>query len=174
MGLKEKMMDSMMSNMSKEERMEMMDKMMDSFFSGMSDEDKKKTMSNMMPKMMQNMMGGNEDGSMMGMMRNMMGSMMKDKKNTNSSNFNPMDMCKEMMSNIRLSGKIATLSTPEVQGLFEDWVEQIENEIIELIKDKDSYNVEEIAENFKISKESAYYFLTRLAQKEKINIKVEK
>lgn len=174
MGLKEKMMDSMMNNMSKEEKMEMMDKMMNSFFSDMTDEDKKEMMSNMMPKMIQNMMGGNEGGSMMGMMRNMMGSMMKGKKNMESNDFNPMEMCKEMMSNIRLSGKIATLSTPEVQGLFEDWVEQIENEIIEFIKDKDSYNVEEIAKNFKISKESAYYFLTRLAQKGKINIKVEK
>ena len=174
MGIKEKMMDSMMGNMSKEEKIEMMDKMMDSFFSNMSDEDKKEMMSNMMPKMMQNMMGGKEGGSMMGMMGNMMSSMMKGKKDTESNGFNPMDMCKEMMSKMKQSSKIATLSTPEVQGLFEDWVEQIENEIIEFIKDKKSYNVEEIAKNFKISKKSAYYFLTRLAQKEKINIKVEK
>ncbi len=173
MGIKDKMMESMMGNMSKVEKMEMMDKMMDSFFSSMSDEDKKEMMSNMMPKMMQNMMG-EKGGSMMGMMGNMMGSMMKGKKDAGENGFNSMDMCKEMMSNMRQSSKIATLSTPEVQGLFEDWVEQIENEIIEFIKDKKFYDVEEIAKNFKISKESAYYFLTRLAQKGKINIKVEK
>jgi hypothetical protein len=174
MGIKEKMMENMMNNMSKEEKMEMMEKMMDSFFSGMSDEEKKEMMNNMMPKMVQNMMGGNGGGSMMGMMGNMMSSMMKGKTNTDDNGFNPMNMCKEMMSNIRQSSKIATLSTPEVQGLFEDWVEQIENEIINFIKEKETYNIEEIAKNFKISKESAYYFLTRLAQKGKINIKVEK
>src|SRR4030042_889163 len=169
MGLKEKMMDSMMGNMSKEEKMDMMNKMMDSFFSNMSDEEKKEMMNNMMPKMMQNMMGGKK-GSMMDMMRNMMGG----NKDSNNEDFNPMDMCKEMMSNMKQSNKIATMSTPEIRGLFEDWVEQIENEVFEFIKGKEEYDVEEIAKNFKISKESAYYFLTRLAQKNKIKLQIKK
>ena len=174
MGIKEKMMESMMEGMSKEEKMDMMNKMMDSFYSNMTDEEKKEMMNNMMPKMMQNMMGGNKKGSMMGMMRNMMGSKMGGEKDSEDDVFNPMDMCREMMSNMKQSSKIATMSTPEIQGLFEDWAEQIENEIFEFIKGKEEYDVDEIAKNFKISKESAYYFLTRLAQKNKIKLQVKK
>ena len=173
MGIKEKMMESMMGNMSKEEKMEMMNKMMDSFFSNMTDEEKKEMMNNMMPKMMQNMMGGKK-GSMMGMMRNMMGSMTGKNEESEGNDFNPMVMCKEMMANMKQSSKIATMSTPEIQGLFEDWVEQIENEIFDFIKGKEEYDVEEIAKNFKISKESAYYFLTKLAQKNKIKLQIKK
>lgn len=168
MGIKEKMMESMIGNMSKEEKMDMMDKMMDSFFSNMTDEEKQEMMTNMMPKMMQNMMGGKK-GSMMGMMRNMMGS----DDDSEGDGFNPMDMCKEMMSNMRQNSKIAIMGTPEIQGLFEEWVEQIENEILEFIQGKETYGVEEIADNFKISKESAYYFLTKLAQKDKIKLQIK-
>ena len=58
MGLKEQMMNTMVGNMSKEERMEMMEKMMDTFFAQMTPEEKQEMMGSMMPKMMKEMMGG--------------------------------------------------------------------------------------------------------------------
>jgi hypothetical protein len=86
----------------------------------------------------------------------------------------PGDMCKEMMSAIHHSHKVATLATPEVQGLFEDWVEQIEKEILDYLKDKEKLDIKDLSGEFKISKDSAYFFLTKLAQKGKIDLNIIK
>jgi len=69
MEMMDKMMESMMSGMSKEEKLEMMGKMMEKFFAGMTGEDKQKMMERMMPKMM-------EGVNMMDMMPKMMMGMM--------------------------------------------------------------------------------------------------
>jgi hypothetical protein len=69
MEMMDKMMESMMSEMSKEEKEKMMGKMMEKFFAGMTAEDKQKMMEQMMPKMM-------EGVNMMDMMPKMMMGMM--------------------------------------------------------------------------------------------------
>ncbi|MCX7710229.1 MAG: hypothetical protein N2484_10330 [Clostridia bacterium] len=184
MGFKEKMMEGMMGSMSSEERKEMMDKMMENFFSNMTKEEKQEMMNNMMPKMMGMMMGGSEPGAggnMMGsMMKSMMGggspmmSMMGGKEEVGEKGFNPMDMCKKMMSTISQSSEIATFATPEVRQMFEEWVQQVDEEILNYVNDSGSIDPEQIAAHLKISKNSVIYFLSRLAQKGKLSIKVEK
>ncbi len=199
MGLKDKMMDSMMGKMSAEEKKEMMDNMMgsfmdsmsseekqnmmnsmmDKFFAGMSPDEKQGMMSSMMPKMMGSMMGSGSGGgsSMMGMMKNMMGGMMGkkegDKNNPGPMEFNPMEMCQKMMGNMGRTNELAAYATPEVRALFEDWSEQIENEILGYIKNNNNADPEKIAEHFKLSKDSINFFITKLSQKGKINIKAE-
>ncbi len=161
MGIKEKMMEGMMGKMSAEEKKEMMDKMMDSFFSGMTAEEKQNMMKDMMPKMMGSMMGG---GSSMGdMMSTMMG-----------EGGGPMDMCKSMMSSISKSSDMASFALPEVRDLFEEWMIQIEEEIMNLMAGKKEITPEEIAKELKISKKSAIYFASRLAQNGKISLKINK
>jgi uncharacterized protein YaaW (UPF0174 family) len=191
MSLKEKMMDSMMGNMSAEEKKEMMDKMMDKFFADMTPEEKQKLMQDMMTKMMGNFMGKGsnsaEDGSgggifpMMDMMKMMMGgkssmmSMMMGKgMQSEGKDEKPWDMCQKMMSSISKSSDLATFATPEVRSLFEEWVQQIEEEFLEFIKTSGSDKIEQLQDQFKLSKESVNYFLARLAQKGKIKFKIEK
>ncbi len=87
MDMIKKMMESMMRDMSQEEKQKMMKRMMDKFFGDMTPEDKQKMMEEMMPRMMegvdimemmpkimQNMIGGGKGGceEMMGMMSRMM------------------------------------------------------------------------------------------------------
>ncbi len=164
MSLKEKMMDSMMGKMSKEEKKAMMSSMMENFFDDMTPEDKQGMMQEMMPKMM----GGGMP--MMGMMQNMMGGMKEGKE----GGFNPMDMCKKMMENMSRSNTIAEFATPELRGLFEDWVQQIEEEILQFVQEHESVDPEEIAAHFKLSKNSVIYLLSKLAQKDAIKFKSEK
>lgn len=158
--------ESIKDNMSPEEKKQMWEKMMDCCCADMADEEKQKWMKDM-PKMIQYMKECG--GPMMGMMGAMMGRM-----HGKAEKFIPWDMCKEMMSSIQQSHRIATLATPEVQGLFEDWVEQIEQEMLDYLKDKDSVDIKDLSNHFKISKDSAYYFLTKLAQKGKIKLNVKK
>jgi hypothetical protein len=200
MGIKDKMMDSMMGNMSAEEKKEMMDNMMskfmdtmtaeekqnmmngmmDKFFGSMSPEEKQGMMSSMMPKMMGSMMGSDSNGGspMMGMMKNMMGGMMAgrkdgDKNNAGSNGFNPMEMCQKMMGHMGKSGELAAYATPEVRALFEEWAEQIENEILSFIKSNNNADPDKIAEHFKLSKDSISFFISKLSQKGKITLKAE-
>jgi hypothetical protein len=155
--------ESMKNNVSEEEKKKMWERVAECCCSEMTDEQKQKWMKDM-PQMIQHLKEC--EGPMMGMM---MGRM-----HGKGEEFMPWDMCKEMMSSIRHSQRIATLATPEVQGLFEDWVEQIEEEMLDYLKDKDPADIKGLAAHFKISKESAYYFLTRLAQKGKVTLNVKK
>lgn len=164
MSFKEKMMESMMGKMSAEEKSTMMDQMMNQFFSNMTPEEKQDMMKDMMPKMMGQMMGS---GSMM----DMMGSMCCG--GDSSEGFNPMDMCKKMMSSINQSTELATYATPEIRGLFEEWVAQLDNEVLEFIKQAKSTNPDELAAYLKISRDSSVYLLSRLAQKGIISFSVQ-
>lgn len=158
--------ESKKNDMSPEEEKKMWEKMMDCCCQDMTDEERQKWMKDM-PRMIQHMKECG--GPMMGMMGAMIGKM-----HGKAEKFMPLDMCREMMSSIQQSHRVATLATPEVQGLFEDWVEQIEQEILDYLKDKDSVDIRALANRFKISKDSAYYFMTKLAQKGKIKLNVKK
>lgn len=118
----------------------------------------------MMPKMMGEIMGG---GSMMGGMMEMM-------MQGHGEGESPMSMCQKMMSNISRSNDLATFATPEIRGLFEDWVRQIEEELIQFVEKNNTTDPKQIADHFKISEESAVYFLSKLAQKGRVSMKVEK
>jgi predicted transcriptional regulator len=178
MSLKENLMNKMMENqfqnMSSEDKKQMMDAMMDKFFSSMSEDEKKEMMSNMMPKMMGQMMGeGSKMGNnpMMGMMSMMMGRG-KNSSDSGTENKMPWDMCKDMMSGIRETANTAKFATSELRGLFDEWCQQIEQEILNFIKDENSIDVEKLAEKFSLSEESVKFLLGRLANKNLIDYKV--
>lgn len=102
--------------------------------------------------MMKKMMGNGMP--MMGMMRKMMG---------DSEDFNPMKMCKTMMSTMQKVSEIAFYATPEIRGMFEEWTESVESEIYQFISDKEKIDRKEIAGHFKISENAAQFFLNHLA-----------
>jgi hypothetical protein len=203
MNIKEKMADFMMGKLSLEEKSAMMDQMMNKFFadiqpgdkqkmmegmmekfmSNMTPDDKQSMMQNMMPKMMGSMMGGGTGSPMMNMMSMMMGgkgpmNMMKSMKGDGNLSEEqtemPWDMCKKMMSTMSKTSELATFATPEVRELFEEWAAQIEEEILSFVKESKINNVEKIAEHFKLSRNSVTFFLTRLANKGKINLNAQK
>jgi hypothetical protein len=86
--------------------------------------------------------------------------------------FNPMEMCKGMIGSITKSAEMATYATPELRALFEEWLGQIEAEIFEFLKDREAVAPENVAEHFKLSKESAVFLLSKLAREGKIKIRV--
>jgi hypothetical protein len=118
--------------------------------------------------MMGMMMG--KSGSMRAMMSKMMGSCGEDDKTGEG----PWDMCRKMMATIGKTVDLATFATPEVRGLFEEWATQIEEEIFQFVKESKTTDADQIAARFKLSKNSANYFLTRLSQQGRISLKAEK
>jgi len=168
MTIKEKLMNEMMGNqfknMTSEEKKQMMETMMEKFFSSMSDEEKKDMMSGMMGKMMGN-------NPMMGMMSMMMGRKGDKSEEGGETGKMPWDMCCEMMTGMKETANSAKFATPELRELFDDWCQQIEREILDLIKEKKSIKVDEMAEKFNLSEDSIKYLLSRLANKNLIDYK---
>ena len=173
MSIKEKLMNEMMGHqfesMSPDDKKQMMETMMDKFFSSMSDDEKKEIFSGMMPKMMGQMAGNNP---MMGMMSMMMGRKAGKTDKGNDESKMPWDRCCEMMTGIKETANTAKFATSELRGLFDDWCQQIEKELLDLITEKKSIKVEELAEKFSLSEESIKYLLGRLANKNLIDYKV--
>ena len=169
MTIKEKFMNEMMENqfknMTSEEKKQMMETMMEKFFSSMSDDEKKDMMSSMMGKMMGN-------NPMMGMMSMMMGRKGQKSEKGDDKGKMPWDMCCEMMTGMKETANTAKFATSELRGLFDEWCQQIEKELLDFIKEKGSIKVAEMAEKFSISEESIRYLLSRLANKNLIDYKV--
>ena len=81
-----------------------------------------------------------------------------------------MEMSQKMAGAITESASMASFATPEVRGLFEEWAKAVEEEIIGLLKDKESVEPSEIAAKLNISEESALFFIGKMAREKKINI----
>ncbi len=166
MSIKEKFMNEMMGNqfrnMSAEDKKKMMEAMMDKFFSSMSEEEKKDMMSGMMGKMMGN-------NPMMGMMSMMMGK--QGHRAEKGAEKMPWDMCSEMMTGIRETANTAKFATSELRGLFDEWCQQIEKEMLDFIKEKGEIKVNDLSEKFSLTEESIKYLLSRLAARNLIDYK---
>ena len=83
---------------------------------------------------------------------------------------NPMEMCNAMMGEAPKDDELAAYATPELRSLFEDWLLQLEEEIITFAKDRDAVTPDEVANAFKISGESAGFVLEKLAREKRIDI----
>ena len=83
--------------------------------------------------------------------------------------FNPMEICQTMMNSISDTAKMAGYATPEVQALFEEWSNQVEKEILEILKNG-IVSTSEIAKSMNISEDSVSFFLSKLLRDKKIKI----
>ena len=81
-------------------------------------------------------------------------------------------MCCEMMAGMKETANTAKFATSELRGLFDEWCQQIEKELLDFIKEKGSIKIPEMAEKFSLSEESIRYLLSRLANKNLIDYKV--
>mgnify|MGYP001465272869 CR=1 FL=1 len=122
-------------------------------------------MSEMMQNMMQNMMKGG--GNMPEMMQNMMQNMMK-------GNMSMPEMCmkmmEKMMGSMSESAKVASYATPEMRTLFEEWLKNLETEVIEFVKEKGKATPEDIATKLKISTDSVIFLIAKLVREGKLSI----
>jgi hypothetical protein len=81
-----------------------------------------------------------------------------------------MEMSKEVLSAVSQSFELATYSTPELRGLFNDWVGAIEREILDFIRDRGKVDPDEIAAHFRLERGSVIFMLGKLAREEKIRM----
>ena len=81
-----------------------------------------------------------------------------------------MEMSKEVLSAVSHSYEMATYSTPELRGLFNDWILAIAEEVLDFLKKRDEVDTDEVAAEFRMTRESAIFILGKLAREEKIKM----
>jgi len=79
-------------------------------------------------------------------------------------------MSKEVLSAISHSYELATYSTPELRGLFHDWLSEIEQEVVEYLHERDRVAPDDVADHFKLQRESVIFILGKLTREGKIQM----
>lgn len=82
-------------------------------------------------------------------------------------------MSKEVFLATSHSYELTTYSTRELIQLFNDWLSEIENEALTLLKDKQIADPEMIAQQLRVKKDSALFILNKLAREGRVNVQVK-
>jgi hypothetical protein len=80
----------------------------------------------------------------------------------------PKKMCQGLFDKVARSEQLASVTDPEILILFEDWLEELELEVIRLVKTSGSDAPEKIAEGAGLSRAGAIFILSKLKKEGKI------
>ncbi len=81
-----------------------------------------------------------------------------------------MQMCEQMTGTVIEIGRLAGFASPELRGLFEEWVKALEGEVIEFLKEKGSTLPADLAAQLKLTEESVLFLIGKLVREGKLKI----
>lgn len=79
----------------------------------------------------------------------------------------PTQMCQRLVDKVAQSRQLMAITDPDLLMLFEDWFEELEEEIISLIKVHGTLNPEKLAEKTGLSLRGATFLLSKLRREGK-------
>ncbi len=79
-----------------------------------------------------------------------------------------MQMSQQMAGAIHEPGAMSSFATPEISGLFEEWLRTAEDEILEMLNEDNSLKPPEIAAKLKISEKSVNFFIDKMKKEGKL------
>lgn len=77
-------------------------------------------------------------------------------------------MCKTLVAKVAQSEQLQAVAAPEVLGLFEDWMEELEREVLGQAVDNPSVGALELADLLGLSRSGAQFLLSKLQQEGKL------
>ena len=80
----------------------------------------------------------------------------------------PTQMCQRLVDKVAQSRQLLAITDPDLLVLFEDWFEELEEEIISLVNKHGTLNAEELAEKLEISLRGATFLLSKLKREGKL------
>jgi hypothetical protein len=81
----------------------------------------------------------------------------------------PTQMCQSLVDKVAQSKQLMAITDPDLLGLFEDWLEELEEEIIALGKTCGPLDPETLARKTGISMRGATFLLSKLDREKKIS-----
>lgn len=80
----------------------------------------------------------------------------------------PTRMCQRLVDKIAQSKQLNAVAHPEVLVLFEDWLEELESEVVAFVKKTGSVNPIDLADGIGLSRSGARFIITKLSREEKL------
>ena len=77
-------------------------------------------------------------------------------------------MCQSLVNKVAQSEQLAAVAEPEILILFEDWLEELEKEVIEKVTNTDVATAEALADATGLSRAGATFLLAKLRREGKI------
>jgi hypothetical protein len=80
----------------------------------------------------------------------------------------PKDMCRSLMDKVAQSEQLMAVADPDVLVLFEDWLEELEDEVVSIAQQTGSKDAEVIGEKLGVSHSGASFLITKLKREGKL------
>lgn len=80
----------------------------------------------------------------------------------------PKQMCQSLVNKLAQSEQLEAVAHPEILGLFEDWLEELEEEVVAWARKARSRTPEQLSEDTGISRSGAAFVLAKLEREGKI------
>jgi hypothetical protein len=80
----------------------------------------------------------------------------------------PTQMCQRLVNKVAESKQLMAMTDSDLLVLFEDWFEELEEEIISLVHEHGSLNPEELAKKAGLSLRGATFLLSKLKREGKL------
>lgn len=80
----------------------------------------------------------------------------------------PTQMCQTLVDKVAQSKQLMAITDPDLLLLFEDWFEELEDEVISLNREHGHFNAEELAKKIGLSLRGASFLLSKLKREGKL------
>ncbi len=80
----------------------------------------------------------------------------------------PSAMCRSLVEKISQSEQLRSVADPEILLLFEDWLEELENETVTIVKRRGSLTPKDLSRELGLSESGAMFLITKLRRDAKI------
>jgi hypothetical protein len=80
----------------------------------------------------------------------------------------PTHMCQSMVQKVAQSKQLQAVTDPDILVLFENWLEELEDEVMTYVKKDPGVDVLDIADSLGLSKSGASFLVAKLQREDKI------
>ncbi len=78
-------------------------------------------------------------------------------------------MCQKLVDRVAQSKQLMAVADPELLVLFEDWLDELEQEVIDLFGKHRPVNPEELVHNLGLSRRGATFLISKLRREGKLS-----
>jgi hypothetical protein len=80
----------------------------------------------------------------------------------------PTDMCQSMIDKVARSKQLRAVAEPEILSLFEEWLEELDDEVVAFVKKTGSADASALAEGCGLSRSGAEFLIKKLKREAKV------